>query len=805
MKLITFITLIVFQILQFPQAGYLDYSFGYGGFKISEPGFINKGVSTVVLSDAKILVAASYMINGDDYAVLKYNPDGYIDNTFGIEGIASFDISEPDIASDIALQQDEKIILAGTSNNDFCLIRMNADGSLDNTFSGDGVLTIPIGSGVDSLSSIAIQSDGKIICGGYSSNGSNTDFAIVRVTSLGILDDTFDSDGIVTFNFNNGNDNCLDVIVQNDGNILGAGYSYSGATKVLTLVRIASTGALDGIISTQVGTGHSYAQSIVLQNDQKIVVCGTSILNSYNVFTTLRYNANGTLDTSFDGDGIVQTQISSNDAWATAVNIQSDEKIVVCGYSMNNQEDLTAIRLNSNGSLDNNFGAGGKTVIGYRFISSHDYFFSSDIQPDGKILLVGQTYGGPISLASSRIFLARINSEDNIAISEIYNGAGSIGAYFKNDYITLYNPTASAVDLSGWSIQYSSATSSEWSSNITNLTGSILPNSYFFILQAAGLGDNNVATTADITGNISISSTGGKVALVKNQIAIIGITDPDVIDFVGYGTSANEFEGNGRANAPDSISSLRRKDNLGSNTSGLVNGSGWDSNNNSADFYIETSLEHNPALPIELNSFTAKQIDKDVRLEWQTATEVNNYGFEVERLSPSPTSSIREGAYDWEKIGFVTGSGNSNSEKSYSFEDHNLTFNNNLTLKYRLKQIDNDGVFNYSKVIEVEIQNAPEEFSLEQNYPNPFNPSTKIKYSVPFGTNRDASLQMVTLKVYDILGNEVATLVNEAKAPGYYEVEFSATNKESQISSGVYIYRISSASFTASKKLVLMK
>ncbi|MFH1194377.1 MAG: T9SS type A sorting domain-containing protein [bacterium] len=118
---------------------------------------------------------------------------------------------------------------------------------------------------------------------------------------------------------------------------------------------------------------------------------------------------------------------------------------------------------------------------------------------------------------------------------------------------------------------------------------------------------------------------------------------------------------------------------------------------------------------------------------------------------------------------------------------------------YRLKQIDMNGQYSYSDVIEVSAESIPGRFALEQNYPNPFNPTTVIKYQIP-------SSQVVTLKIYDILGNEVATLVHETKAPGNYEVKFDARSYGgSKLSSGVYFYQLRAGSFVSSKKFVLMK
>ena len=213
-------------------------------------------------------------------------------------------------------------------------------------------------------------------------------------------------------------------------------------------------------------------------------------------------------------------------------------------------------------------------------------------------------------------------------------------------------------------------------------------------------------------------------------------------------------------------------------------------------------------LPVELISFTSSNINSKVLLNWQTATEVNNYGFEIER-SVAQISNLRN---NWEKIGFVAGHGNSNSPKDYSFIDVNPPSGK---LQYRLKQIDTDGSFQYSQVVEVETE-TPKQFSLEQNYPNPFNPSATIKYSIPSVmvslSNHDNSNVIpslsrdevhVTLKIYNILGKEVATLVNEYQKPGTYSYQFSIDNY--QLSSGIYFYKLQAGNFSETKKLIILK
>ncbi|MBK7500710.1 MAG: S8 family peptidase [Ignavibacteriales bacterium] len=190
-------------------------------------------------------------------------------------------------------------------------------------------------------------------------------------------------------------------------------------------------------------------------------------------------------------------------------------------------------------------------------------------------------------------------------------------------------------------------------------------------------------------------------------------------------------------------------------------------------------------LPVELTSFSALAIGQTVKLNWNTATEINNYGFEIERKVASLQSAI----YNYEKIGFINGNGNSNSPKSYSYQDNGVSAGKYL---YRLKQIDNDGQFEYSEEIEIDL-GLPTEYELTQNYPNPFNPSTKIRYSIP---NVGSGLAQTVLKVYDVLGNEIATLVDDYRAAGSYEVEFDA----SSLSTGVYFYKLQSGSFVETKR-----
>jgi hypothetical protein len=188
-----------------------------------------------------------------------------------------------------------------------------------------------------------------------------------------------------------------------------------------------------------------------------------------------------------------------------------------------------------------------------------------------------------------------------------------------------------------------------------------------------------------------------------------------------------------------------------------------------------------PPLPVELMDFSVKNVDDNILLNWSTATEINNYGFDIER---------RTAESDWRKIGFVEGNGNSNVPKNYLYYDNTAI---NDVYFYRLKQIDFDGIFEYSNVIQIQGPSI-NEFRLFQNYPNPFNPVTNIKFQLAKDDN-------VRLDVYNEIGQRVATLLDKYTKAGSYTVKFDAGN----LPSGVYLYRIQSGNYSATNKLIYLK
>tara|TARA_B100001989_G_C24514321_1_gene452243 strand:- start:792 stop:1508 length:717 start_codon:yes stop_codon:yes gene_type:complete len=194
-------------------------------------------------------------------------------------------------------------------------------------------------------------------------------------------------------------------------------------------------------------------------------------------------------------------------------------------------------------------------------------------------------------------------------------------------------------------------------------------------------------------------------------------------------------------------------------------------------------------VPVELTSFNAMMTGSNVNLQWATATETNNQGFEIQR------KIVKDGnESDWNLVAFKQGFGTTTEPQQYSYQD-DISKLNADKIYYRLKQIDFDGRYEFTDEVFVE-NNIPQVFGLEQNYPNPFNPATKITFNLP-------EQDFVTLKVYNMIGEEVAELVNEMKEAGTYQVDFNAIN----LTSGTYLYVLKGVNNNSVdvKKMILVK
>jgi photosystem II stability/assembly factor-like uncharacterized protein len=293
---------------------------------------------------------------------------------------------------------------------------------------------------------------------------------------------------------------------------------------------------------------------------------------------------------------------------------------------------------------------------------------------------------------------------------------------------------------------------------------------------------NGLATSSD--GNVVKSTDGGKTWTIIKKITTLGLRGlrymPGTNTALAVGASGVSFLTQDDGATWSTITPLNTNTLRGLSVSSSRSVA-WAVGDAGAILKWSGST-----LPVELTSFKAAKAGSSVNLSWTTATETNNRGFEVER------KLINDKENSFVVIAFKAGAGTSSEVRNYNFTDDiaNLA---GTAVAYRIKQVDFDGTSSYSSQVLVDLT-TPVKFNLSQNYPNPFNPTTTINYSLP-------SDSKVSVKVYDVLGKEVATLVNETKSAGNYQVNFDA----SKLASGVYIYKIQAGNFIATKKLTLMK
>ena len=352
-------------------------------------------------ADGKIVAAGSTSsFGGSDFALARYNPNGSLDTTFSGDGRQTTDFGDVDGANAVAVQGNNRIVAAGGGGggDDFALARYNPNGSLDTSFSGDGKQTTDFG-GFNEANGVALQGDGKIVAVGR--GGANDDFALARYSPNGSLDTTFSGDGKQTTDFG-GFDEANAVAIQGDGKIVAVG---STDFSDFALARYNANGSLDTTFSgdgkqTTSFPGFDQAKGLALQGDGKIIaVGGTGDDDPSGAvdFALARYNPNGSLDTTFSGDGRQTTDFGQFEE-ASGVALQGDGKVVVVGRTGGCQcstspmpDDFALARYNPNGSLDTTFSGDGKQTTTFRphGIDDFDTPTAVALQSDGKIVVAG--------------------------------------------------------------------------------------------------------------------------------------------------------------------------------------------------------------------------------------------------------------------------------------------------------------------------------------------------------------------------------------------------------------------------------
>ena len=442
----------IFALARFNADGSPDSTFGAGGSGKTtlaiRPGSDDE--AHAMTFQAGKIVLAGYSGSGLNsiLAAARFNSDGSLDNTFGQNGVVTADITDlSSQAQAVAIQPDGKIIVVGSATNGvenmFAIARYNPDGVLDENFgSNGGKTTTLVGFSNAVANAVALQSDGKIVTAGDAFNGLVTDFAVVRYNPDGSADTSFGDTGQVTTPVGSGNSFAKSVAVQTDGKIVVAGYGYNGANDDFAVVRYTTNGVLDaslggsGKVTTPISTGEDQAWAVRIQSDGKIVLAGQGQVGTATDFALVRYNPDGSLDNSFGSFGRVATDFGGGSAAvALALAIQPDGRLIAAGVVANNGEDSVALaRYTTNGLLDASFGAGGEvmTQVGL----AYDYAASLELEQDGRIVVAGASQQG----ANYQYAILRYNPDGSL--DHAYGFGGKVVVSFGDGGDDLGNAVA---------------------------------------------------------------------------------------------------------------------------------------------------------------------------------------------------------------------------------------------------------------------------------------------------------------------------------------------------------------------------
>jgi uncharacterized delta-60 repeat protein len=450
MKKILFILCFSFVSLSTLHAqtiGSLDSSFDSDGRVTCLSFNYETAYAMVIQPDGKILVGGRNDISASisHFIMKRYKIDGSLDSIFGTDGVVETTMhGQEDVINAIALQPDGKIVVAGTSWSDItaydlAFARYNTNGTLDNTFGDNGTKVIDIlgnndGSHDEKVNSaLAIQADGKIVAAGYIQNVISYDFMMVRLNIDGTVDASFGTNGFAITDVNDATSDAIrGIAIQPDGKIVAVGASTINSTVSFIAARYSSNGSLDatfgksGItvgVNTEETTEDPYA--VLLQPDGKIVSVGIQQRNpgTWRSAQLIRYNSNGTYDTTFGKNGVAIVENTEGYDEIYSCVLQPDGKIVMAGNTLNTNSlyrDFLLIRVNANGAIDNTFGNGGKITTDFE---SHkdDMAYAIARQNDGKILAAGLA---SIFFTNNGIAIARYNTELTVGIKDLLDETG---------------------------------------------------------------------------------------------------------------------------------------------------------------------------------------------------------------------------------------------------------------------------------------------------------------------------------------------------------------------------------------------
>jgi len=430
-----FVLFIFYSITIYGQAGSLDVDFSGDGMQITNFGDYDAGYSVVIQADGKIEVVGKttswFSPHITNIALVRYNNDGSLDTSFGYYGRLTTHVSYYAIANSAVIQADGKILVAGNTDyytSNLVLLRYNTDGSIDSTFGNYGIVVSYSEGYGEGGTDIALQEDEKIVVAGYRYKdivNSSLDFVLLRYLTNGTLDSTFGDNGRVVTDFAGYKDYAASVVIQENGKIVVGGYSTNGTDIDFALVRYNIDGSPDnsfgtnGKLTTDFGGNQDYGSSVVLQVDKKIVVAGYSYNGTDRDFALARYNIDGSLDNSFGTNGKLITDFAGYDDYGTSVALQEDGKIVVAGKSSDGTSaGFALVRYNIDGSIDSSFGNNGFIITDFG-VGGFAFGKSIAMQVDGKIVVagfVGYDFAVARYLSGLNVGLVDLSAQNKIAL-----------------------------------------------------------------------------------------------------------------------------------------------------------------------------------------------------------------------------------------------------------------------------------------------------------------------------------------------------------------------------------------------------
>ncbi|MED5584305.1 MAG: fibronectin type III domain-containing protein, partial [Actinomycetota bacterium] len=523
--------------------GDLDTGFSSDGKVLTDIGTADSGRAVAIQADGKVVVAGyARMGSDDDFAVARYDSDGALDAAFSSDGLVTVDFDNKNESGyAVAVQSDGKIVVAGRAATDgmgltfdFAVVRLTSSGELDTSFSSDGLQTVDVGGGNDYAYSVAVASDGDIVVVGYGSNGSNWDVAAIRLDSSGNLDTDFSSDGKALYAIGSGHDYGYGLDIASDGDLLITGSSHNGSDDDVLVLRLDANGTLDtafdgdGIWTADIGSGTSdEGRGIVEASDGDVLVGGSTDDGDDDILA-VRLTPVGVLDTAFSSDGKATVAIGSGNDVGYGVAEQDDGSVVVVGTSHDGSfEDIAVVRFTSAGALDTGFSGDGKLTTDS---GSGDAFgYGVVLTSAGKVVVAGEAVG---------------TSDADFAVL-VYEGASapgaptSLGGTAGDQQVELSwtAPTGNGgVSLTGYRVESSTNSGSSWStvvadtgSTSTSYTATSLANGteYLFRVSAINVvGAGSASSSATATPRTTPGQPGSLSATEGTAQVDLSWSDP---------------------------------------------------------------------------------------------------------------------------------------------------------------------------------------------------------------------------------------------------------------------------------------